>query len=52
MRDMLKKFPSNADLLVLLGRTQVAEGKSEEAQKSLKAAITLKPKDEVGYKEI
>ena len=36
-------------MLVLLGRTQVAEGKSEEAEKSFKAAITLQPKDEVGY---
>jgi tetratricopeptide (TPR) repeat protein len=49
LRDMLQRFPSNAALLVLLGQTQSARGKTDEAQKSFKAAITLQPKEEVGY---
>jgi pentatricopeptide repeat protein len=49
LRDMMQRFPSNAALLVLLGQTQSARGKADEAQKSFKAAITLQPKEEVGY---
>ena len=49
LRDMMQRFPSNAALLVLFGQTQSAKGKTDEAQKSFKAAITLQPKEEVGY---
>ena len=49
LRDMMQRFPSNAALLVLLGQTQSARGKADEAQKSFRAAITLQPKEEVGY---
>ena len=49
LRDMLQRFPSNAALLVLLGQTQSAKGKTDEAQKSFQKAISLQPKEEVGY---
>jgi tetratricopeptide (TPR) repeat protein len=49
LRDMLQRFPSNAALLVLLGQTQSAKGKTDEAQKSFQKAIALQPKEEVGY---
>jgi tetratricopeptide (TPR) repeat protein len=49
LRDMLKKYPSNAELLVLLGQTQAATGKSDEAKNSFKAAIAQQPKNEAGY---
>jgi cellulose synthase operon protein C len=49
LRDMLKKNPSNAQWLVLLGQTQAAAGKVPEAQSSFKAAIAQNPKDEGAY---
>jgi cellulose synthase operon protein C len=49
LRDMLKKYPNNADLLVLLGQTQVARNKGEEAKGSFRAAMAQQPKNEVGY---
>jgi len=49
LNEMLKKFPSNAEMLVLMGQTQFARGKAEEAQKSFKAAIAQQPKNEIGY---
>jgi pentatricopeptide repeat protein len=49
LNEMLKKFPSNAELLVLMGQTQFSRGKAEEAQKSFKAAIAQQPKNEIGY---
>jgi predicted Zn-dependent protease len=52
LRDILKKFPSNAELLVLLGQTQVAKGKPDEAKNSFKAAIAQQPKYEMGYEAL
>jgi predicted Zn-dependent protease len=52
LRDMLKKFPTNPELLVLLGQTQVATGKSDDAKNSFKAAITQQPKNEAGYEAL
>src|SRR5262249_5039779 len=49
LRDMLKKNPSSAQLLVLLGQTQAAAGKAAEAQSSFKAAIAQNPRDEGAY---
>ena len=49
LRDMLKKNPSNAQLLVLLGQTQAAAGKATDAQASFQAAIARQPNDEVGF---
>jgi len=48
-REMLKKFPDNAQLLVLLGQTQLAQNKTDDAVKSYKTAIAKQPKDPVGY---
>jgi cellulose synthase operon protein C len=49
LRDMLKRFPANADLLVLLGETQMAKGNATDAQASFKAAIAQQPRNEAGY---
>jgi cellulose synthase operon protein C len=49
LHDMLKKSPSNAQLLILLGQTQATAGKAVEAQNSFKAAIAQNAKDEGGY---
>jgi len=49
LRDMLKKNPSNAPLLVMLGQTQATAGKVAEAQSSFKDAIAQSPKDEGAY---
>jgi Tfp pilus assembly protein PilF len=49
LRDMLKKNPSNAQLLILLGQTQAAGGKAADAEDSFKAAIAQQPKEETGY---
>jgi predicted Zn-dependent protease len=49
LRDELKKFPANAQLLVLMGQTQLAENKPEDAVKSFNAAISAQPKNDIGY---
>ena len=49
LRDELKKFPTNAQLLVLMGQTQLAGNKPDEAVKSFNAAISAQPKNEIGY---
>jgi tetratricopeptide (TPR) repeat protein len=46
---MLKKSPTNARWLILLGQTQAAEGKAAEAQASFKSAIAQNPKDDASY---
>ena len=48
-REMLKKFPDNAQLLVLLGQTKLAQNKTDDAVQSYKTAIAKQPKDPVGY---
>jgi pentatricopeptide repeat protein len=47
--EMTKKFPQNAQLLVLTGQVRVAQGKEEEAVQSYKAAVAAQPKDPIGY---
>jgi cellulose synthase operon protein C len=49
LRDMLKKYPANAELLFLLGQTLAARGKGDDAKNSFQAAIAQQPKDEAGY---
>ena len=49
LRDMLKKFPENALLLVLMGQTQLAQNKIDDAVLSLRSAITKQPKDSTAY---
>jgi len=49
LREELKKFPTNAQLLVLMGQTQLAANKPEEAVKSFNAAVLAQPKNEIGY---
>ena len=49
LREELKKFPTNAQLLVLMGQTQLAGNKPDEAVKSFNAAISAQPKNEIGY---
>jgi predicted Zn-dependent protease len=49
LQDTLKKTPTNAQLLVLLGQLQSNKGKPQDAIKSFQAAITSQPKSEIGY---
>jgi pentatricopeptide repeat protein len=49
LREMLRKSPSSAQLLVLLGQTQAAENKVADAQATFKSVIAQNPKDELGY---
>ncbi len=46
---MLKKYPDNAEILVLMGQTKLAQNKKEDAIESYKDAITKQPKDPNGY---
>jgi tetratricopeptide (TPR) repeat protein len=46
---MLRKSPSSAQLLVLLGQTQAAENKVADAQATFNSVIAQNPKDELGY---
>ena len=49
LQEMSKKFPANAQVLVLLGQTKIAQKKDDEAVQSFKEAIAQQPKDPVGY---
>jgi tetratricopeptide (TPR) repeat protein len=49
LQDMNQKFPGNAQLLVLTGQTMAALHRDDDAERSLKSAIELKPKDPIGY---
>jgi cellulose synthase operon protein C len=49
LRETLKKNPTNAQWLVLLGQTQAAQGKAAEAQATLKSAIAQNPKNDASY---
>ena len=49
LQDMLKKYPDNAELMVLFGQTKLAENKPDEAIQSYKAAVAKQPKDPSGY---
>ena len=49
LQDMLKKFPDNAALLVLMAQTKLAENKSDDAVVSLRSAIAKQPNDPAAY---
>jgi cellulose synthase operon protein C len=49
LQDMLKKFPANAQLLVMMGQTKLSENKTDEAIQNFKSAIAKQPKDPIGY---
>jgi len=49
LNDMLKRYPENAQLSLLMGSTQLAKNNNEEAISSFKRVITQHPKDASGY---
>ena len=49
LKDMLKKYPENAQLSLLMGSTQLAKNNSEEAITSFKSVIAQHPKEPAGY---
>jgi len=49
LQEMNRRFPGNAQLLVLTGQTMLALHRDDDAERSLKAAVAQKPKDPVGY---
>jgi cellulose synthase operon protein C len=49
LREMNNKFPGNAQLLVLTGRTLLSLNKDDEALQSFKAAVAQQTKDPIGY---
>ena len=49
LNDMLKKYPDNGQILVLMGQTKLSEKKTDEALQFFKSAIAKQPKDSNGY---
>src|SRR5712664_125201 len=49
LQEMLKKYPDNAEILVLVGQTKLAQNRNDDAKKNYKAAIAKQPKDPNGY---
>ena len=49
LQDTLKRFPTSAQLLLLLGQTELASNKPAEAEQSFKSAVEKQPKDPNGY---
>jgi cellulose synthase operon protein C len=49
LQGMLKKYPANAQLLVMMGQTKLSQNKNEEAVQSFRLAISKQPKDATGY---
>jgi len=49
LQDVSKKFPANAQILVLVGQVKLAEKKDDEALQSFKTAVAQQPKDPIGY---
>ena len=52
LQDMLKKYPANAQLLVLMGQTKLSQNKNDDAIQNFKAAVAQQPKDQVGYNSL
>jgi cellulose synthase operon protein C len=52
LQDMHKKLPANAEVLVLLGQTQLTQNKEAEALQSFKEAVAQQPKDLNGYNSL
>jgi tetratricopeptide (TPR) repeat protein len=49
LQELLKKYPDNAELLILMGQTKLAQNKFDDAQKIYRAAIAKRPKDPNPY---
>ena len=49
LQQMLKKFPDNAELLVWMGQTKLAQNKPDDAAQNFKTAMAKQPKDPNGY---
>ncbi len=49
LQDMLKKYPANAQLLVLMGQTKLSQNKNDDAIQNFRTAVAKQPKDPVGY---
>jgi tetratricopeptide (TPR) repeat protein len=49
LQELLKKYPDNAELLILMGQTKLAQNKLDDAQKAYRAAIAKQPKDPNSY---
>jgi tetratricopeptide (TPR) repeat protein len=49
LKDILKKYPENMQLSLLMGSTQFAKNNIAEAERSFKNAIEQRPKEEAGY---
>jgi len=49
LSDMIKKFPNNGQLALLMGQTQLADNRLADAERSFRAAIERQPKDANGY---
>ena len=49
---MVKKFPANTQLLVLLGQIKVAQNKIDDAAQAYKEAIARQPNDPLGYRAL
>jgi cellulose synthase operon protein C len=49
LQELLKKYPDNAELLILMGQTKLAQNKFDDAQKAYRAAIAKQPKDPNSY---
>jgi cellulose synthase operon protein C len=49
LQQMLKKYPDNAELLVWMGQTKLAQNKTDDASQNFKTAISKSPKYPNGY---
>jgi cellulose synthase operon protein C len=49
LQEMFKKYPNNAEILVLMGQTKLAQNRNDDAKLNYKAAIAKQPKDPNGY---
>ncbi|WP_213773870.1 tetratricopeptide repeat protein [Bradyrhizobium sp. dw_78] len=49
LQQMLKKFPDNAEFLVWMGQTKLAQNKPDDASQDFKTAMAKQPKDSSGY---
>lgn len=47
--EMVRKFPGNAQLALLMGQTQLAGNRTNDAERSFRKAIELQPNDASGY---
>ncbi|MDU6668263.1 MAG: tetratricopeptide repeat protein, partial [Bradyrhizobium sp.] len=52
LTDMLKRRPDESALLLLMGQTQSAKGRTDEAKTIFKRVITQQPKNEAAYRSL